>query len=78
MSASLLSPCVASKFFISVFGLTPFFVLAGNGHCERRYCFHLPAGCKMLFQNASTYPALSEFLPPLQPETLVNFYQFVD
>jgi len=24
------------------------------------------------------YPSLSEFLHPLQPQTLVNFYQFVD
>lgn len=32
----------------------------------------------MLFQKASTYPSLTEFLPPLQPPTLVNFYQSVD
>lgn len=40
---------------------------------EGRYRFHLPAGGKILFQNASTYPSLSEFLPPLQPQKLVNF-----
>ena len=69
---------MASKFFITVFGLIPCFVLAGNRHCEGKYRFHLATGCKMLFQNASTYPSLSEFLPPLQLQTLVNLYQFVD
>jgi len=62
---------------VSLSSLWPRMWPVSFSHCEGRYRFQLPTGGKILFQNVSTYPSLSEFLPPLQPQTLVNFYQFV-